>query len=229
MRRIFDQCEPTLRRQFRKRERLAGMSRIGDVDDRPSARADRFTGPLAGQPRGVGGAHVGEHRGAPARTIVAAVAAKVSEGRITSSPGWRSSSVRPSCSAAVPEATAIAARAPTKSANARSNSATRGPCDSHPPRYTDATACTSSSLSRTSASGTIQSGIGLTVAGSSPEPVDHLWSRRELLGRTPDAGDRGRRLHRWSPRRSAVTGWSECPRTVSLQLPGGPRNPGLVL
>lgn len=65
MRRIFDQCEPTLRRQFRKRERLAGMSRIGDVDDRPSARADRFTGPLAGQPRGVGGAHVGEHRGGP--------------------------------------------------------------------------------------------------------------------------------------------------------------------
>ena len=82
------------------------------------------------------------------------VATKVIDGTITSSPG-PSPAARPCrCSAAVPLETATACAAPAYSANAASNSAMRGPMDSHPDRYVAAMASISASVISTSARGT---------------------------------------------------------------------------
>src|SRR6266545_299019 len=64
---------------------------------------------------------------------------------MTSSPGPMPAANTAAWSAAVPELTATAWAAPTAAATARSNSATRGPVVSRPPRSTASAACTSSS------------------------------------------------------------------------------------
>src|SRR5437867_2003246 len=72
-------------------------------------------------------------------------AAKVSAGTMTSSPGPMPAANAAAWSAAVPELTATAWAAPTAAATVRSNSATRGPVVSRPPRSTMIADCTSSS------------------------------------------------------------------------------------
>src|SRR5437867_5435276 len=72
-------------------------------------------------------------------------AAKVRAGTMTSSPGPIPAANTAAWRAAVPELTATACAAPTAAATARSNSATRGPVVSRPPRSTASAACTSSS------------------------------------------------------------------------------------
>ncbi len=117
---------------------------------------------------------------APEWTTTAAVAANVSEGTTTSSPGRSRTAAQISCSAAVPLATAIACAVPTEAAKAASNSATAGPCESQPDRYAAATASTSASLKRTSLSGTAQSGIAPPPYEISSPCVDS-WEGRQTL------------------------------------------------
>src|SRR5262245_28769419 len=81
---------------------------------------------------------------APTATVILAAATKLMAGWMTSSPGPSSSASNARWSAAVPLATAIACLLPTCAANSRSNAATSGPIDSHPPRRTRSTAASSS-------------------------------------------------------------------------------------
>jgi hypothetical protein len=71
-----------------------------------------------------------------------------SEGTITSSPGPTDVATRARCSAVVQEDTATAWAAPNASANACSNSATRGPCVTHPEVTAAAAAAASSGPSQ---------------------------------------------------------------------------------
>ena len=96
---------------------------------------------------------------APAYRTAFAVATKVSDGTITSSPGPRPAARHIRCRAAVPLETAQACGTPTYSANAASNSDVRGPMLSQPERYVAATDSMSASVTRTSASGTFQAVI----------------------------------------------------------------------
>ena len=68
-------------------------------------------------------------------------------GTITSSPGPTPAANAAACSAAVPELTATACRAPTCAATARSKAGTWGPVVSQSERSAATTACTSSSSS----------------------------------------------------------------------------------
>ena len=64
---------------------------------------------------------------APARATALAVAAKVKDGTITSSPAPMPSAIRAMCRADVPELTATHSRPPTTAANSCSKAATCGP------------------------------------------------------------------------------------------------------
>src|SRR5262249_60643584 len=74
-----------------------------------------------------------------------AVATKVYDGTMTSSPGWMPAMTSARWSAVVHEEVAIAWRAPTRSANLDSNSATFGPWLTHRDASTAATARDSAS------------------------------------------------------------------------------------
>src|SRR5258705_6122311 len=69
------------------------------------------------------------------------------DGTITSSPARTPTAMRARCSPVVQELTATPWLAPTRSANLRSNSATRGPCATQPERTASAAARASSSPS----------------------------------------------------------------------------------
>jgi hypothetical protein len=90
---------------------------------------------------------------APAYSTAFAVAMKVYDGQITSSPGWTPASTSPRCNAVVHEEVATAWRAPTRSANASSKRATIGPWLTHPLFSTSATARTSASSNSGRANG----------------------------------------------------------------------------
>lgn len=82
---------------------------------------------------------------APVSATELAVAAKVKDGTITSSPGPTPAASRPRCSALVPELTATHGRPSTSAENSSSNAATSGPCTTMPLARTRSTARRSSS------------------------------------------------------------------------------------
>jgi hypothetical protein len=83
---------------------------------------------------------------APVRATELAVAAKVNEGTMTSSPAVTPLDSRPRCSPEVPELTATQARpSPKWAANSSSKALTSGPWASMPDRMTRVTASISSS------------------------------------------------------------------------------------
>ena len=84
---------------------------------------------------------------APIRLTASAVAKKVNDGTITSSPGPIPSARSPSTSASVPEPTPTAWRTPRKLAASRSNASTFGPRMKRPERSTSSTAFSSSGQS----------------------------------------------------------------------------------
>src|SRR5919106_897867 len=81
---------------------------------------------------------------APASATALAVAAKLNDGTMTSSPGPIPMAERPSSSALVPELTATQGLPSTTSANSASNAATSGPCAIIPEASTRSTAARSS-------------------------------------------------------------------------------------
>ena len=93
----------------------------------------------------------------------------------TSSPSLTPTARSARCSPAVPLDTALACGAPTRAANARSNSGTRGPSESCPERSTSSTARSSASPSTGRASGIVLApraasarGVPLTPRGGVP-------------------------------------------------------------
>ena len=81
----------------------------------------------------------------PASTTELAVAAKVNDGTITSSPDFLPAARNAMCNAEVPEFTAMLCRRCTNSENSDSNAATSGPPAIIPDRSTRSTASRSSS------------------------------------------------------------------------------------
>ena len=156
---VLQQHQPALLGEVGQLRQLAGVAAVPHVDNRPRGRADRRLAGPGGEPRLERARDIGEDGVAPAYRTAFAVATKVSDGTITSSPGPRPAARHIRCRAAVPLETAQACGTPTYSANAASNSDVRGPMLSQPERYVAATASMSASVTRTSASGTFQAVI----------------------------------------------------------------------
>ena len=134
---------------------------------------------------------------APACTTAAAVAAKVSDGSMTSSPGCSPIPTQISCSAAVPLETATAWPAPTcvgeRPLERRHLRALREPA-----RAVDA-------------GDGLHLGVGEPNVAERNDPIGHrgrhrhgVSSARGFLGRSPDAGHRRRWLHRRPSRGGAA-------------------------
>ena len=112
----------------------------------------------------------------PARQTEFAVAAKVKEGTITSSPGRTPTAMSAMCRPDVPEFTAIQWRPLTKAENSDSKAATSGPCAIIPDCRTRSTAARSSAP-------TI--GFAAGIITSLPQECQgrFLDSERQLLGK----------------------------------------------
>ena len=108
----------------------------------------------SGSRQNVSGSMSAKTGSAPTRRTAFAEAAKENDGTTTSSPRPIPSARKVSCSAEVPEFTAMQWRPATMSANSASNAATSGPCTTDPLRNTRTAAAISSSPITGRAAGT---------------------------------------------------------------------------
>src|SRR6266576_2502176 len=125
---------------------MTTRARVAGPIARATSRGSRFrsSAPPTSQNTGV----------APVWQIVFAAATKFRDGTMTSSPGPQPTADNARSSAAVPFATANACLTPQNAAKSRSSCATRGPMLHQPERTAATTACSISSSTRTSESGT---------------------------------------------------------------------------